>query len=55
MSIPEPSAGKKPPAKKDKVTGGVNLKRSIAKKSKPKDIDSNGEMELTLSAHEHCD
>lgn len=43
MSLQEPSASKKPPAKKDKVTGGVNLKKSIAKKAKPKDNESNGE------------
>lgn len=46
MSLQEPSAGKKPPAKKDKITGGVNLKKSIAKKTKPKESESNGEMGL---------
>ncbi len=46
MSLQEPSDSKKPLPKKDKITGGVNLKKSIAKKSKPKDTDSNGELGL---------
>ena len=48
MSLQEPSAGKKPLAKKDKVTGGVNLKKSIAKKTKPKDTESNGELNVSM-------
>lgn len=43
MSLQEPSDGKKPPPKKDKITKGTNLKKSIAKKSQPKDTESNGE------------
>ncbi|MCJ1453015.1 hypothetical protein MMC28_003360 [Mycoblastus sanguinarius] len=42
MSLVDPVAGKKLPPKKDKVTGGVKLKKSIAKKTKPKDTESNG-------------
>lgn len=42
MSIVDPAASKNT-SKKDKPTGGVKLKKSIAKKSKPKDIESNGE------------
>ena len=42
MSFQEPNVGKRPPAKKEKITGGVNLKKSIAKKTKPKDTESNG-------------
>ena len=49
MSLQEPSAGKKPPNKKDKVTGGVNLKKSIAKKTKPTDVESNGELNIPKS------
>ena len=41
MSLQEPVSGKAPSAKKEKATGGVNLKKSIAKKAKPKDIDGN--------------
>lgn len=48
MSLQEPSAGKKPPAKKDKITGGVNLKKSIAKKTKPKDTESNGKLKVPV-------
>lgn len=44
MSLQEPNDGKKPPVKKEKMTGGVNLKKSIAKKSKPKDTESNGKL-----------
>lgn len=44
MSLQEPNDGKKPSVKKEKVTGGVNLKKSIAKKSKPKDTESNGKL-----------
>lgn len=51
MSLQEPSAGKKPPAKKEKITGGVNLKKSIAKKTKPKDTESNGGTRLLHSFH----
>ncbi|KAL6717114.1 Mitochondrial beta-keto-acyl synthase [Lecanora helva] len=42
LSLQEPSASKKPPAKKDKIGGGVNLKKSIVKKTKPKDSEGNG-------------
>ncbi len=49
MSLQEPSAGKKPPVKKEKVTGGVNLKKSIAKKTRPKDAESNGKIDLLRS------
>lgn len=45
MSLQEPSASKKPLSKKDKLAGGVNLKKSIAKKAKPKDTESNGKLE----------
>ena len=43
MSLVEPGAGKNLVPKKDKPTGGVKLKKSMAKKTKPKDIESNGE------------
>ena len=39
MSLQEPFSNKAPFVKKDKVTGAVNLKKSITKKAKPKDID----------------
>ena len=44
MSLVEPGAGKNFVSKKDKPTGGVKLKKSIAKKTKPKDTESNGEL-----------
>lgn len=44
MSSVEPGAGKILVSKKDKPTGGVKLKKSIAKKTKPKDAESNGEL-----------
>ncbi len=43
MSIVDPTASKKTASKKEKPTGGVKLKKSIAKKTKPKDTESNGE------------
>ena len=43
MSLVEPGAGKNLISKKDKPTGGVKLKKSIAKKTKPKDTETNGE------------
>lgn len=43
MSLVEPGASKNSLSKKDKATGGVKLKKSIAKKTKPKDTESNGE------------
>ena len=50
MSLQEPIAGKKPPVKKDKMTGGVNLKKSIAKNTKQKDTESNGMFEALYIA-----
>lgn len=44
MSLVDPGAGKNSISKKDKPTGGVKLKKSIAKKTKPKDVESNGEL-----------
>jgi len=44
MSLQEPSATKKSVPRKEKITGGVNLKKSIAKKTKPKETESNGEL-----------
>ena len=44
MSLQDSAASKKPPVKKDKITGGVNLKKSIAKKTKPNDSENNGEL-----------
>ena len=46
MSLQEPSATKKSTSKKEKATGGVNLKKSIAKKTKPKENEGNGELDL---------
>ena len=43
MSIVDPTASKNTVSKKDKPTGGVKLKKSIAKKTKPKGVESNGE------------
>lgn len=43
MSLVEPGAGKNLVSKKDKPTAGVKLKKSIAKKTKPKDTETNGE------------
>lgn len=43
MSLVDPGAGKNSLSKKEKPTGGVKLKKSIAKKTKPKDIESKGE------------
>ena len=42
MSLVDPGPGKNSMPKKDKPTGGVKLKKSIAKKTKPKDAESNG-------------
>ena len=42
MSLVEPGPGKNSMTKKEKPTGGVKLKKSIAKKTKPKDAESNG-------------
>ncbi|KAL2047020.1 hypothetical protein N7G274_001038 [Stereocaulon virgatum] len=42
ISLQEPTSGKKPPPKQSKPTGGVDLKKKIAKKTKPKDAESNG-------------
>ena len=49
ISLVEPGAGKNLVSKKDKPTGGVKLKKSIAKKTKPKDSESNGK-----SPPDHC-
>lgn len=46
MSLVDPGTGKNLVPKKDKPTGGVKLKKSIAKKTKPKDTESNGESPL---------
>ena len=43
LSIVDPGAGKNKLSKKEKPTGGVKLKKSIAKKTKPKDIEGNSE------------
>ena len=43
MNIVDPSSVKNKIPKKEKPTGGVKLKKSIAKKTKPKDIEGNGE------------
>lgn len=43
MSLVDPVAGKSSISKKDKPTGGVKLKKSIAKKTKHRDTLSNGE------------
>ena len=40
----DPGTSKHTVSKKDKSTGGVKLKKSIAKKTKPKDGESNGEL-----------
>ena len=45
MSIVDPGTSKHTLSKKDKPTGGVKLKKSIAKKTKPKDYESNGEFD----------
>lgn len=44
MSIADPGTSKPAGSKKDKPTGGVKLKKSIAKKTKPKDTENNGEL-----------
>ena len=41
----DPGPSKHTVSKKDKPTGGVKLKKSIAKKTKPKDTESNGELQ----------
>lgn len=41
----DPGPSKHTVSKKDKPTGGIKLKKSIAKKTKPKDIESNGELQ----------
>lgn len=46
MSLVDPGASKISGSKKDKPTGGVKLKKSIAKKTKPKDTESNGKSRL---------
>lgn len=43
MSLVDPGVGRNSTSKKEKPTGGVKLKKSIAKKSKPKDTEGNGE------------
>ena len=43
LSIVDPGAGKNKLSRKEKPTGGVKLKKSIAKKTKPKDIEGNSE------------
>ena len=45
MSLVDPATSKPALSKKDKPTGGVKLKKSIAKKTKPKDTESNGELQ----------
>lgn len=42
MSLVDPGVGRNSTSKKEKPTGGVKLKKSIAKKSKPKDTEGNG-------------
>ncbi|CAF9904312.1 MAG: Mitochondrial beta-keto-acyl synthase [Alectoria fallacina] len=42
MSLVDPGAGKNSLSKKEKPTGGVKLKKSIAKKTKPKDTETKG-------------
>ena len=44
MSIVDPGTNKPAVSKKDKPTGGVKLKKSIAKKTKPKDTENIGEL-----------
>ena len=44
MSIVDAGTSKPPVSKKDKPTGGVKLKKSITKKTKPKDTENNGEL-----------
>ena len=53
MSLVDLAAGKIPVAKKEKPTGGVKLKKSIAKKTKPKDAEGNGESRVPLSFRHH--
>jgi hypothetical protein len=48
MSLQEPTSGKKPPPKQSKPVGGVDLKKKIAKKTKPKDTESNGRLKLAV-------
>lgn len=48
MSLQEPTSGKKPPPKQSKPIGGVDLKKKIAKKTKPKDTESNGRLKLAV-------
>lgn len=43
MNLVDTGASKNTISKKDKPTGGVKLKKSITKKTKPKDTESNGE------------
>ena len=43
MSLVDPVVGKNSVSKKDKPIGGVKLKKSIVKKTKPRDTESNGE------------
>lgn len=42
LSFADTAGGKKLPSKKEKLNGSVKLKKSIAKKTKPKDAESNG-------------
>jgi len=44
LSLVDPAAAGKLLSKKDKVPGTVKLKKSIAKKTKPKDGEGNGEL-----------
>ncbi len=43
ISLVDPAAGKVLP-KKDKASGALKLKKSIAKKTKPKDGEGNGKL-----------
>ena len=42
MSMVDPGSAKKLPPKKEKITGGVKLKKSMAKKMRPKDAENSG-------------
>lgn len=48
LSIVDPAVSKNTVTKKEKPTGGVKLKKSIAKKTKPKDTESNGESPTSM-------
>lgn len=55
MSLQEPNATKKSVPKKEKITGGVSLKKSLAKKTKPKDTESNGKQKAVISPQPNYD